>query len=258
MIEVISIPTFSDNYVWLIKNTRSNHCCVVDPGHAEPVQQVITQQGLILDAILITHHHYDHIDGVSALIDASSQQVHTYSSLPMTLTSPLTVVADNSELSLLDGALNLTVMATPGHKSEHVVFHNAEMLFCGDTLFSGGCGRILEGTATALFQSLQKILTLNEQVSVYPAHEYTQANLMFCHAVEPRNIPLKKYIKHAAKLRQQGLPTLPSSLKKEKQINVFLRTDEPTVRCAVEHQQAEVLNSEQAVFTALRAWKDRF
>jgi len=258
MLEVISIPTFTDNYVWLIKNTENNHCCIVDPGQAEPVLQVINQQNLILDAILITHHHYDHVDGISGILAASVHPVEIYSSIAMEVGIPINLVAENSQLHLLDNSLQLTVMATPGHKREHVVYYNQTMLFSGDTLFSGGCGRILDGSAAELFSSLQRIKALNENILVYPAHEYTQANLMFCYAVEPQNNNLKQRIEHTAKLRQQGLPTLPNSLKNEKEINVFLRTNEATVSMAMEHKLLEILTSEQAVFTALRAWKDHF
>jgi len=258
MLEVISIPTFNDNYVWLIKNTENNHCCIVDPGQSGPVLEVITKQNLILDAILITHHHYDHVDGINDIIAASTHTVDIYSSIEMNVNAPLTLVSENSQLSLLNNSLTLTVMATPGHKREHVVYHNQTMLFSGDTLFSGGCGRILDGSATELFSSLQRIKALNENMLVYPAHEYTQANLMFCYAVEPQNGALKKHIEHTAKLRQQGLSTVPNSLKSEKQFNVFLRTNEATVSMAIEHKLLDILTSEQAVFTALRAWKDHF
>ncbi|KXO07524.1 Hydroxyacylglutathione hydrolase [Moritella sp. JT01] len=258
MLEVISIPTFNDNYVWLIKNTENNHCCIVDPGQSEAVLQVIHQQNLILDAILITHHHYDHIDGINDILAASIQPVHIYSSIAIDVAAPVTLVAENSQLSLLDNSLALTVMTTPGHKREHVVYYNQTMLFSGDTLFSGGCGRLLDGSATELFSSLQRIKALDEHILVYPAHEYTQANLMFCYAVEPQNKALKKHIEYTAKLRQQGLPTVPNSLKSEKQINVFLRTNEATVSMAMEHKLLDILTSEQAVFAALRVWKDHF
>ena len=258
MLEVISIPTFNDNYVWLIKNTENNHCCIVDPGQAEPVLQVIEQQNLILDAILITHHHYDHIDGISGILNASENPIQIYSSIAMEIDAQVTLVGEDSQLSLLDNNLRLTAMLTPGHKREHVVYYNQDMLFSGDTLFSGGCGRILDGSANELFSSLQRIKALNEQTLVYPAHEYTQANLMFCYAVEPQNNKLKQHIQYTAKLRQQGLPTVPNSLQHEKQINVFLRTNEATVTMAMENKLLDILSSELAVFTALRAWKDQF
>ena len=258
MLEVISIPTFNDNYVWLIKNTENNHCCIVDPGQADAVLQVINQQNLILEAILITHHHYDHIDGISDILNASTNPVQVYSSIAIEVDAPVTLVTENSQLNLLNNSLALTVMATPGHKREHVVYYNQTMLFSGDTLFSGGCGRLLDGSAAELFSSLQRIKALDENMLVYPAHEYTQANLMFCYAVEPQNSALKKHIEHTAKLRQQGLPTVPNSLKNEKEINVFLRTNEATVSMAMEHKLLDILTSEQAVFTALRVWKDHF
>ncbi|QFI38946.1 hydroxyacylglutathione hydrolase [Moritella marina ATCC 15381] len=258
MLEVISIPTFNDNYVWLIKNTENNHCCIVDPGQADPVLQVIEQQNLILDAILITHHHFDHVDGISDIISACINPVQIYSSIALDVDAPVTLVTEKTQLNLLDNSLILTVMATPGHKREHVVYYNQTMLFSGDTLFSGGCGRILDGSATELFSSLQRIKALDENTLVYPAHEYTQANLMFCYAVEPQNNALKQHIEHTAKLRQRGLPTVPNSLKNEKEINVFLRTNTATVSMAMEHKLLEIITSELAVFTALRAWKDHF
>lgn len=258
MIEVISIPTFSDNYVWLIKNTSNNHCCIIDPGQAAPVIDVIAQQGLILESILITHHHYDHIDGISELLTSTNDSVFIYSSVAMPQYDNLIIVDDQDKLSLLKDTLKLNVMATPGHKREHVIYHNDTYAFTGDTLFSGGCGRILDGTACELFHSLQKISQLDDTILVYPAHEYTQANLMFCHAVESHNTDLKLAIADVAKRRQLGLSSLPSTIKKEKQINVFLRAHEPMIRAVLEDKHHQLFNSELVVFTALRAWKDHF
>lgn len=257
MSEIISIPILNDNYVWLIKNANKK-CCIVDPGDAAPVLNVIQQQGLTLEAILITHGHYDHIGGIGELLSALGDNVTLYTPQSLPLTYPATNVAEGDQLSLLDNELQLTVMATPGHKAEHIVYHNNDMLFSGDTLFSAGCGRIFDGTAAQLFNSLQRIAALPETIKIYPAHEYTQANLMFCHAVEPANKEINTHIQHVAKLRQQGLPTVPAILAQEKQINVFLRCHEPSVRFAVENQQHVICDSDEAVFSALRAWKDKF
>lgn len=259
MIEVISIPTLSDNYVWLIKNSRDNSCCIVDPGAAQPVLDVIAQHHLTLTSILITHHHYDHVDGIPAIL-AENQltPVTIYSSIAMPAFTNVSLVHDGDIIAPFADDFQLTVMATPGHKREHVVYHNEQLLFSGDTLFSGGCGRILDGSACELFHSLEKITQLNDELLVYPTHEYTQANLMFCHAIEPHNPALKTAIAETAKLRQRGLPTLPSSIKKEKQINVFLRTHEPMIRARLEDKLSRLLDSEQAIFTELRKWKDNF
>lgn len=264
MIEVISIPTLSDNYVWLIKNSLDNNCCVVDPGAADPVLEVLALHNLKLNGILITHHHYDHIDGIPELLANSeltarnSAPVTIYSSIAMPEFENVITVADGDKIQPFSNDFQLSVMATPGHKREHVVYHNDQLLFSGDTLFSGGCGRILDGSACELFHSLGKITQLNDELLVYPTHEYTQANLMFCHAVEPHNEALKIAISETAKLRQRGLPTLPSTLKKEKQINVFLRTNEPMIRSVLEDRLTLLLDSEQSIFTELRSWKDNF
>lgn len=257
MLEIISIPILNDNYVWLIKNANKK-CCIVDPGDAAPVLNVIQQQGLTLEAILITHGHYDHIGGIGELLSAPSNEITLYIPQSLPISHPAINVSEGDQLSLLDNELQLTVMATPGHKAEHVVYHNSDMLFSGDTLFSAGCGRILDGTPAQLFDSLQRIADLPEVLKIYPAHEYTQANLMFGHAVEPANKAINAHIHQVAKLRQQGLPTVPSTLAHEKQVNVFLRCHEPRVQFAVENHQHVICDSEEAVFSALRAWKDMF
>ena len=162
MIEVISIPTMSDNYVWLLKNSQDNSCCIIDPGAAEPVLDVLTQHGLKLKSILITHHHYDHVDGIPAILADSELAARNtaattiYSSIAMPAFANVVQVNDGDVINPFADDFQLTVMATPGHKREHVVYHNEQLLFSGDTLFSGGCGRILDGSACELFHSLEK------------------------------------------------------------------------------------------------------
>ncbi|MCT7655294.1 hydroxyacylglutathione hydrolase [Oceanimonas sp. NS1] len=253
---VTPLHAFNDNYIWLIGNGRQ--AVVVDPGDAAPVQAALAERHLELAAILITHHHHDHTGGVSALL-ADWPNAPVYAPAGERLPCPGAIaVADGYNVALPMVGLELEVIAVPGHTLGHIAYYGQELLFCGDTLFSGGCGRLFEGTPEQMHHSLQRLAALPEHTRVYCAHEYTQSNLAFCHAVEPGNAALLGYMKEVAKLRQQGVPTLPSSIGREKAINVFLRTAEPAVRAAAQvHAMAE-LNEDCQVFAALRRWKDHF
>ncbi|AEY01110.1 hydroxyacylglutathione hydrolase GloB [Oceanimonas sp. GK1] len=253
---VISIRAFNDNYIWLIGNGRQ--AAVVDPGDAAPVQALLAERGLELVAILITHHHQDHTGGVPALL-ADWPDAALYAPADERLPAPGAIALhDGDPVALPALGLELRVLSVPGHTRGHIAYYGNRLLFCGDTLFSGGCGRLFEGTPEQMHQSLARLAALPDDTQVYCAHEYTQSNLAFCHAVEPDNPALLNYMKEVAKLRQQDVPTLPSTLGREKAVNVFLRTAEPAVRAAAEQQAMRELNEEHEVFAALRRWKDHF
>ncbi|GEK15479.1 hydroxyacylglutathione hydrolase [Aliivibrio fischeri] len=252
MLSVKSIPAFNDNYIWLIHN-NDNHCVVVDPGDATPVLECIKEHDFILDAILITHHHHDHIGGVSELVrQFPSVNVVGPENEPIpTLTHP---VGDGDFVELFDE--QFMVLGVPGHTNGHVAYVGDEKLFCGDALFSAGCGRLFEGTAEQMFNSLQKMAALPDETEVYCAHEYTASNLAFALAVEPDNDYLLRYREKVLHLRAHGKSTIPSTLQREKLINPFLRTSEANVKKSVASKVQD--STEVEIFTALRRWKDEF
>nr|WP_245880052.1 hydroxyacylglutathione hydrolase [Zobellella taiwanensis] len=256
MLNVSPLSAFNDNYIWLISNGRQ--AAVVDPGDAAPVRTALAERGLELTAILITHHHRDHTGGIAPLLaDWPQAQVFAPAAEPLPVPGARSL-ADGEPLVLPGIGLELAVLAVPGHTLGHLAYHGQDMLFCGDTMFSGGCGRLFEGTPVQMHQSLARLAALPGHTRVYCAHEYTQANLAFCHAVEPDNPELKKYMQKVAKLRQQGIPSLPTSIDQEKAVNVFLRAHLAGVRARAQLQAMMELNEDHEVFAALRRWKDDF
>ncbi|MBO1519820.1 hydroxyacylglutathione hydrolase [Oceanisphaera sp. DM8] len=258
------ICAFQDNYIWLLSNNK--HAVVVDPGQAAPIEQVLAERGLILTDILITHHHYDHTGGVQALLkNWPHAKVYAPADEPLP-SSNAVALNDGDTLNLSELNLTFNVMKVPGHTLGHIAFYAANdndsvshpLLFCGDTLFSGGCGRLFEGTPQQMYDSLQRLKALPDATQVYCTHEYTQSNLAFGYAVEPSNNALKKHIQSVAKCRQQGIPTLPSSIGLEKAINVFLRSDLANVKASIQAHAGAPLTESTQVFAALRRWKDDF
>ncbi|PMH41080.1 hydroxyacylglutathione hydrolase [Vibrio sp. 10N.286.49.B3] len=252
MLQIKSIPAFNDNYIWLIENS-DQRCAVVDPGDATPVLKYLEQHGLTLDAILVTHHHNDHIGGVPDLVRQfpNIDVVGPRSEPIPTLTHPMD---DGDQLQLFGEIFLVTEL--PGHTKGHIGYIGDGKLFCGDVLFSAGCGRIFEGTPEQMFNSLNKILSLPEETEIYCAHEYTAGNLAFALAVEPENASLHRYREQVNRLRVQNKPTLPTTLSHEKQINPFLRYEQPSVMRSVS-KRCHVSDS-LSIFTALREWKNEF
>lgn len=263
MLTVSAIPAFSDNYIWMICDPHSPSVYVVDPGDAEPVKQRLESENRTLAGILVTHWHGDHIGGINSLLAAHDVPVIGPDSdnIPQ-----VTVKVHEGEQVDIFGH-SFSVLEVPGHTLDHIAFfaeNDAKpLLFCGDTLFAGGCGRMFEGTAEVFHHSLAKLKSLPANTRVFCAHEYTQANLRFAKAVEPANKSLLARIEDVAKARNRGLATVPSSLEMELQTNPFLRADQATVVNAAEMQSKNSANpasslNEIEVFATLRSWKDNF
>ena len=256
MVNVLTIPAFNDNYIWLIKDSQSQHCIVVDPGDATPVLEIIESQSLILDAILLTHKHYDHIDGVAELLVTLGDDINIFSKDKLFPESML--VTEGQSIHCFESRFVLEVMEVPGHTLDHIAFYNKELLFCGDTLFSGGCGRVFEGSHEQMFDALTRLSTLPDITKVYCAHEYTSSNLTFAYSIEPKNKDLLVYMQEIAKKRQQGLATIPTNIGIEKSINPFLRCEKNELINHLQNQLAISLAPGVDTFTALRTYKDNF
>lgn len=254
---LIPLPAFNDNYMWVLHNGR--RALVVDPGESEGVLTWLGSEGIALDAILVTHHHGDHTGGVDTLRQATGAQV--IGPAREVVPEPLQRVADGDTIELL--GLRFEVLDVPGHTSGHIAYHCADvdgqpLLFCGDTLFSAGCGRLFEGTPQQMLASLDRLAALPDNTRVCCTHEYTLSNLRFARAVDPDNADLLAYEQHCQSLRERNLPTLPSSIGLEKQINPFLRVRAPALSEAARRHAPETPSDALGVFTTLRAWKNVF
>lgn len=257
---LLSIPAFNDNYIWLLH--RAGQALVVDPGEAAGVLQVLQQQGLQLQTIFVTHHHGDHTGAVAALRQATGAHVIGPANEPMP--EPLQRVRDGDTVSALGWAFE--VLHVPGHTAGHLAYYSAEIegtpvLFCGDTLFSAGCGRLFEGTAAQMLQSLDRLAALPASTQVCCAHEYTLSNLKFAQAVEPLNADVLDHTALCLERRAQGLPTLPTTLGLERRINPFLRSRATSVRQMLTQQgrlPPDAACDDAQVFAALRTWKNVF
>jgi hydroxyacylglutathione hydrolase len=253
-IQVVPLRAFKDNYVWTLR--RGRHAAVVDPGEARPVLEYLAAEGLALAAVLATHHHQDHVGGIAELVAAHPCPVFGPRGEPIaTLTHP---VGGGDAVSVPELGLSLEVLDIPGHTRAHIAYYGANMLFCGDTLFACGCGRVFEGTPQQLHASLEKLVALPDDTRVYCGHEYTLANIGFAKAVEPGNARLLEREQADAKLRERDLPTLPSTIGREKATNPFLRVREPAVVASASKYLGRRAGDPAGVFAALREWKNRF
>jgi hydroxyacylglutathione hydrolase len=254
--DISAIPGFTDNYFWLLSAPTQPWAAVVDPGDAVPVQRHLQQTGLQLEAILITHKHGDHTGGIRALKDAWPQAV-VYGPAGESIAYLDQRLQAGDQVILSGLACTLQVLEVPGHTEGHLAYMMPGRVFCGDTLFAGGCGRVFGGTFAQLSASLQQLAQLPPDTLIYCAHEYTQANLGFAQWVEPENPQLQARIKWVAAQRERGEATVPSTLAEELATNPFLRTSEPSVIAAAETWAQRRLTTPAAVFTALRTWKDQ-
>ena len=260
MVKIISLPALNDNYIWLIIE-ENGHCVIIDPGEAQAVISHIEQLNLTPLAILITHRCHDHIGGVAELM-AQYPSLTLYGPAALShengFVKNTVASSDKAPLKITNTQLSFKVISVPGHQPDHLVYLLNEHCFCGDTLFSAGCGRIRSGFAAHMHHSLQKLAKLEKNTLFYPAHEYTQDNLIFAHTVEPDNPHIKQHLNKVAKLTQQGIPSLPTKLTTELTINPFLRCHIPAVKQAVQVHSATECSSPEQVFAQLRQWKDRF
>lgn len=256
MLNVLTVPAFQDNYLWVIHD--GTHAAVVDPGDAAPVLSALNSHGLSLAAILLTHHHPDHVGGVPALLERFAVPVFgpRNEDIPQ-VTHPL---AEGDHVTIPEIGIRLDVLDVPGHTKGHIAYVAGEQgwLFCGDTLFAGGCGRLFEGTPEQMVASLTKLASLPDATQIFCAHEYTLSNLKFANEVEPGNAELKARIEREREKRERGIPTVPSTIGIEKSTNPFLRFREDSI--ADKLVSAGHLSKREpiAVFAALRHWKNSY
>ncbi|MEY2874806.1 MAG: hydroxyacylglutathione hydrolase [Pseudomonadota bacterium] len=251
---LLSLPAFDDNYLWMLHDGRN--ALVVDPGDATPVIAALDRADLQLAGILVTHKHPDHVGGLRALLDhprAQVAQVWGPAREPMPVT--VTPVHEGDLIAVL--GLDIAVLEVPGHTLGHLAYFTGSILFCGDTMFSGGCGRLFEGTPAQMHASLSRFAALPAETQVCCAHEYTLANLRFARAVEPHSLALAAYEAECHSLRERGLPTLPSTIGRERQINPYLRCDQPDVIASAVARGADARDP-VSVLATIRRWKDQF
>ena len=259
MIDIQPVKALRDNYVWVLTDRKRN-CLVVDPGEASPVLEHLEARQLTLRGILITHHHPDHVGGISKLLEQFPVPVYgpAREQIPG-MTDPLD---DGRILTIEQPAVSFRVLHIPGHTLGHIALYSEDgerpMLFSGDTLFAAGCGRLFEGTPEQMLASLDRMAALPEDTLLYCGHEYTVKNLEFAASVTPDNEDVRTRLLRARATRSADRPTLPSTLAAERSTNPFLRTDAEDIQAAVARDEPEAAGHRLGRFTALRGWRDRF
>ena len=251
-IQIQAIKAFTDNYIWAVHDDR--HCVIVDPGEAAGVLSFLERRELSLCALLLTHHHHDHIGGVDEI--RARRPAPAWGPDDSRMPREVHSVAEGDTVPIRELDLVFEVIETPAHTTSHIAFYGGEMLFCGDTLFSVGCGRLFEGTPEQMQESIDKLAALPDATRIYCGHEYTQANCNFARRVEPENPVLAERCDEVADLRRQGRMTLPSNIGSEKAVNPFMRTRQTAIMRAARQREPECADSPAGVFGVIRRWKD--
>ena len=252
--EVVALRAFADNYIWTLRDARC--AAVVDPGDARPVIDYLQREKLELIAILNTHHHADHVGGNAGLL--ARWKVPVFGPYDERISEVTQRLKDGARCTLPHFGIEFEVFEIPGHTRTHIAFHGGGMLFCGDTLFAAGCGRLFEGTPRQMHDSLSRLMQLPDDTRVYCGHEYTLSNIRFAKAADPDNAALRELEAKAKNQRDQDLPTLPSTIGQEKATNPFVRVREPAVIASANRYAGKTLNDPVSVLGAIREWKNRF
>ena len=254
MLSIKPIKAFSDNYIWLISTNEGS--IVVDPGEADQILKLMSSNEIDLKAIFITHHHYDHTNGIDEILLKKKVRVYGPKN---NIESIDTKLIEGDKLNVI--GIDFEIIEIPGHTLDHIAFvhksSDSPFIFCGDTLFSGGCGRVFEGTFQQMHHSINKISKLPKNTQIYCGHEYTASNLKFACAVEPENEYISNTYDEVIQMNNDGIPSIPSSLEKEFKINPFLKCTNEKIKDKISDEFGNI-NSELEIFTALRKWKDNF
>jgi len=253
MLEIVPVKAFKDNYIWTLRDGK--RAAVVDPGDARPVIDYLAREKLELVAILATHHHADHVGGIPELLERG--RVPVYGPRGEPIESLTRAVGEGDTVTIPELDVSFAVLDIPGHTRAHIAYYGADCLFCGDTLFACGCGRVFEGTPEQMYASLEKLRALPDSTKVYCGHEYTLANIGFARSVEPGNEALGAREARDRRLREAGKPTLPTTLGDEKATNPFLRCLEPAVVESANKYLGARAADPVRVFAAIRDWKNR-
>lgn len=257
MLKVSAVRAFADNYIWLIHSPQDDRQVIaVDPGDAAPVERELARSGLRLAGILLTHRHADHVGGVERLLERN--RVGVYGPAAEAVPGDAQRMREGDTVAFDDLGLEFKALDIPGHTLGHVAFVGHGAAFCGDTLFSAGCGRVFEGTSERMVDSLAKLAALPDDTQVFCGHEYTVANLRFALAVEPENDACREYLDECQALRARDEATVPSTIRRERNVNPFLRCNQETVKQAAEAHAGRELQNATEIFAVIRAWKDGF